>query len=110
MQVVGVFKKVSLDQFIIAAEGAGFDANQSEATYEKIRKPKRSTWGSAGYDFFSPFSFQLNPGESILIPTGVRVLMDNGWVLNIAASWTIRSVLLTVIIRPLITKGTSWRN
>lgn len=81
MQVIGVFKKVSLDQFVTAAESAGFDANQSEATYEKIRKPKRSTWGSAGYDFFSPFSFQLNPGESILIPTGVRVLMDNGWVL-----------------------------
>lgn len=31
---------------------------------------------SAGYDFFAPFSFALKPGETIKIPTGIRVLLD----------------------------------
>lgn len=46
-----------------------------------VRLPRRATAGSAGYDFFSPVDFVLAPGESILLPTGVRVRMDEGWVL-----------------------------
>lgn len=37
--------------------------------------PKRATKNSAGYDFFAPFDFTLEPGEEIKIPTGVRVKM-----------------------------------
>ena len=36
---------------------------------------------SAGYDFFSPMTFTLEPGESIKIPTGIRCEMYDGWVL-----------------------------
>ena len=43
--------------------------------------PTRATAGSAGYDFFSPLSFMLQPGGSIRIPTGVRARIDRGWVL-----------------------------
>ena len=39
--------------------------------------------GSAGYDFFAVDDFVLNPGETITIPTGVRVKIDEGWVLKI---------------------------
>ena len=46
--------------------------------------PRRATVGSAGYDFFSPFSFRLMPGDSVTVPTGVRCAMDPGWVLVIA--------------------------
>lgn len=50
---------------------------------ETVRLPRRATSGSAGYDFFSPASFTLAPGETILLPTGVRVRMDEGWVLKL---------------------------
>ena len=44
--------------------------------YNALNIPKRATKGSAGYDFFAPFSFQLKAGESIKIPTGIRVQLD----------------------------------
>lgn len=48
---------------------------------ERIDLPRRATAGSAGYDFFTPAGFELKPGETILLPTGVRARMDEGWVL-----------------------------
>lgn len=51
------------------------------AAPESIRLPRRATRGSAGYDFYAPAGFELKPGESILLPTGVRARMDEGWVL-----------------------------
>ena len=51
------------------------------AVPEKIDLPRRATRGSAGYDFFAPAGFELKPGETILLPTGVRARMDEGWVL-----------------------------
>ena len=48
---------------------------------ERIDLPRRATAGSAGYDFFAPAGFELKPGETILLPTGVRARMDEGWVL-----------------------------
>ena len=45
--------------------------------YSDIVLPKRSTKNSAGYDFYSIISFTLNPGERKIIPTGVRVIMNN---------------------------------
>lgn len=50
---------------------------------EEIRMPVRATSGSAGYDFFAPVGFVLGPGETILLPTGVRVRIDEGWVLKL---------------------------
>ena len=43
--------------------------------------PARATAGSAGYDFFAPAAFRLDPGESVKIPTGVRARIAPGWVL-----------------------------
>ena len=50
---------------------------------EDIKLPKRATKGSAGYDFFSPIDFELQPGETIKFPTGIRCLIDEGWFLAI---------------------------
>lgn len=50
--------------------------------YDMIELPKRATTGSAGYDFYSPFSFSLIGNESIKIPTGIRCKIDDGWVLQ----------------------------
>lgn len=49
----------------------------------EIRLPRRATSGSAGYDFFAPAGFELKPNETILLPTGVRCRMDEGWVLKL---------------------------
>ena len=46
--------------------------------------PKRSTASSAGYDFRSPFSFNIKAGESIIVPTGIKVKLDPDKVLMIA--------------------------
>lgn len=58
-------------------------AIESAKLYSLIRLPKRATKGSAGYDFFTPEDIKLEPGKSITIPTGIRVKMEEGWVLQI---------------------------
>ena len=49
--------------------------------YNALSLPVRSTSGSAGYDFTTPADIVLNPGETVLIPTGIRALIDDGWAL-----------------------------
>ena len=48
-----------------------------------IPLPVRATAGSAGYDFVCPAEVALAPGESVVIPTGMRAFMEPGWVLLI---------------------------
>lgn len=48
---------------------------------EDIKLPKRATKGSAGYDFYAPFDFTLEPGKSIKIPTGIKVQLKPNCVL-----------------------------
>ena len=47
----------------------------------KIPMPKRSTRGSAGYDFVSPVETLIPAGGKAVIPTGIRCEMESGWVL-----------------------------
>ncbi len=47
----------------------------------EIPLPCRATAGSAGYDYVCPVEVTLAPGESAVIPTGVRCSMAPGWVL-----------------------------
>lgn len=56
-----MFEKVSV------GEKTGFFGDPND-----IIIPRRSTTGSAGYDFYSPIDFTLRPGETIKIPTGIR--------------------------------------
>ena len=51
--------------------------------YSDIKIPVRATKGSAGYDFFSPIDFSLDPQETIRIPTGIRCKIDDGYVLQL---------------------------
>ncbi|RZT01152.1 dCTP deaminase/dUTPase family protein [Cuneatibacter caecimuris] len=50
--------------------------------YDGIALPRRATRGSAGYDFYAPVDLELAPGESVKIPTGIRVKMEPDWVLT----------------------------
>ena len=79
MKRIAKFEKVSKEQFFGSWE---LGENVSEV-YEDIKLPARATKGSAGYDFFAPVDFQLEPGETIKIPTGIRAWMEEGWVLKI---------------------------
>ena len=80
---VGEFEKVSFEQFYTAMKdefGARFvPEHEARSYYENIILPTRATTGSAGYDFKSPVSFYLPPGQSIKIPTGIRVRIEDGW-------------------------------
>ncbi len=67
------FEKVSFEQYKNSV-GGDYDI---VAEYKDIKLPKRATTGSAGYDFFSPFSFTLESGETIKIPTGIKVILDD---------------------------------
>ena len=49
----------------------------------EIPIPVRATPGSAGYDFVTPFKAVIPPGGSLIIPTGIRAEMQQGWVLMI---------------------------
>jgi len=83
MQKIAKFEKVSFSQFekdFIKNFGEGYDV---KAVYDDIMLPKRATTGSAGYDFFAPVDISIKSGSTLLIPTGIRAKIDEGWVLNI---------------------------
>lgn len=84
MKRIAKFHKVSKEQFREGYLDLFSEASQEEAdaVYELIKLPSRATSGSAGYDFCTPFDFQLMPGESIKVPTGIRAEMEEGWVLK----------------------------
>ena len=70
------FEKVSFEQFNEDVTN-GWRVEGVVEVYESIKLPKRATKGSAGYDIYSPFNFVLEAGETIKIPTGIRVLLDD---------------------------------
>ena len=52
--------------------------------YDNIKLPNRATKGSAGYDFYAPTNFTIpDDGTSVIIPTGIRCNMEEGYVLSI---------------------------
>lgn len=84
MKRIAKFHKVSFEQFKEGwmEEFPKTTPEELEKIYEGIKLPKRATAGSAGYDFFAPANFTLAPGKTIKIPTGIRVEMDESWVLK----------------------------
>lgn len=82
------FEKISFKQY---CEDCGFSfeelmelhitREQMQQQYNDIKLPKRGTKLSAGYDLFSPVNFSLKVGESIKIPTGIKIQLDNDKVL-----------------------------
>lgn len=85
MKRIARFEKVSEGQF---KEGMSefetlYSIQEIEQMYQSLELPKRATKDSAGYDFLLPFSICLKPGQTIKIPTGIRVSMEEGWVLKL---------------------------
>ena len=59
------------------------EEKEIQEIYQSLKLPRRATTGSAGYDFYSPVDFDLQPGESLKMPTGIRAQMEEGWVLKV---------------------------
>lgn len=80
---VGQFEKVTFRRFQEDIRNDKLLSYLTDAElvqiYSDIQLPKRATAGSAGYDFRSPFGFSLMPKETIKIPTGIRVKIEDGW-------------------------------
>lgn len=79
MKIAAKFEFVSKEQYLKDFE---FKEDACEV-YSKLKKPHRATAMSAGYDFYSPFDFHLEPGKTIKIPTGIRAKMPEDYVLMI---------------------------
>ena len=84
MRRIAKFHKVSPEQFAGDWKDTFPAADEAEIqdVYEKIKLPVRATAGSAGYDFFAPVDITMKPGETVKIPTGIRVEMEQDWVLK----------------------------
>ena len=82
---VAQFEKVSFSQFKKSIKDIfpGRAEEEIQEMYDDIKLPRRATKGSAGYDFFIPFFVRIFPGEGVKIPTGIRVKMEEDWVLNL---------------------------
>ncbi|MEE1085947.1 MAG: deoxyuridine 5'-triphosphate nucleotidohydrolase [Schaedlerella sp.] len=84
MRRIAKFHKVSEEQFAkdwIDTFGQIPD-RIIKKIYDEIKLPQRATAGSAGYDFYMPIALQLIPGDTVKIPTGIRVEMEPDWVLK----------------------------
>ena len=84
MHRIAKFHFVSPAQFMTAMqeEYPKYTEEQIKEMYEALKLPKRATTGSAGYDFYAPVDVTMKPGEIVKIPTGIRVEMEEGWVLK----------------------------
>ena len=83
---VATFEKVSFEEFLRATyklKVSELEDNEIvyREMYDKIKLPTRATSGSAGYDFYAPNVYTLSNGFSTIIPTGVRVKLQPGWML-----------------------------
>lgn len=85
MNNIASFHKVSFEEYKNARKK--MFAVECECTDDdlfsewlSIKIPHRATAGSAGYDFCIPMH-KIIDGESVLIPTGIRAKINEGWVL-----------------------------
>lgn len=84
MNRIAKFYKVSFEQFLKDWVDCFQNTphNTIRAIYDSIQLPRRATKGSAGYDFFAPINFEVLPNQTIKFPTGIRVEINEGWVLK----------------------------
>ena len=83
MKRIAKFEKVSQNQFFLGWMDAFDNGVGIYDAFEQVKLPKRATSGSAGYDFYALKDVEIAPGESVKMATGVRVKIEEGWVLKI---------------------------
>lgn len=86
MLKIAKFEKVSFEQFAKDATECLWEKKSDDELrqiWESIQLPERATVGSAGYDFRTPFDIYMLTGFSQSFPTGIRVWIQEGWVLQL---------------------------
>ena len=76
MNAIATFERVSPGQYM-----ADCDTWSAPLPWAELPLPRRATVGAAGYDFVCPVNCTLQPGETALIPTGMRAEIAPGGVL-----------------------------
>jgi dUTP pyrophosphatase len=86
---VGKFEKVPFSEFraamlekVYGGDKSSMNEDEIQKIYNSIKLPTRGTKRSAGYDFYAPFGFTLTDTDTIIIPTGIRVKIKEGWFLG----------------------------
>lgn len=81
MKRVARFEKVSFEQYI---KDTGYTPDDfMKSLWEDIKLPIRKTAGSAGYDFLAPYTIHIAPHETVLIETGIKCYIKEGYVLEL---------------------------
>ena len=70
------FEVISINQF-------NKDFKDTDTKYDDIIIPKRSTKFSAGYDFYMPYDLTIKKNEVVLIPTGIKAMLNSDEFLGI---------------------------
>lgn len=89
MKAIAEFEKVSYQEFKNSFKKLGYikDPDKIEQFlfefYNKIKLPERKTSGSAGHDISTPLPVSVPAGESLVVPTGLRCRMEEGYVMLI---------------------------
>lgn len=87
MDRVAKFEKVSFEEYYKAIKPllpSDWTDEEIKQSWEDIELPTRATSGSAGYDFHAPVGFTVAPGAPVIVPTGIRVKIADGWLLMCA--------------------------
>ena len=86
---VGMFEKVSFEQFkkdwldTLPTSKTKWTDEELKELYDAIELPQRATKLSCGYDFKTYFPFSLAPNETIKMPSGIRVRINDDWFLGV---------------------------
>lgn len=84
MYRIAEFYKVSKERFKSDwLDNFPADTDIIDEIYDSIPLPRRATAGSAGYDFYVPRDIIVRQGETVKLPTGIRVKIDDGWFLGL---------------------------
>lgn len=93
MEQVGYFTKADTEQFLadMSASLGAIEHNMDSEdiryiardAYFSVELPRHESIWSAWYDFIAPIRFELLPGESLTIPSGVFVHTNPGWMLEL---------------------------
>lgn len=72
------FARIGFREFVkdLLDHGYEIGINDMLQAYDSIKKPERQTIGSAGYDFRSPLDITIGPGQSAIVPTGIRAVFN----------------------------------
>lgn len=87
MNRIAKFEKVSFDEYYKTIKPllpSDWTDDEIRTSWEDIELPTRATSGSAGYDFKAPVGFTVAPGRPVVVPTGIRVKIEDGWFLMCA--------------------------